>query len=149
MALELFAVRAAVRKKRFLPDHGDLRRLVSMARAQTFVRTALDGPSDLLSEMVTHLVRSPQDDYTDSLLAAAQRLEARRRARPPAGAADLSQREEGVLRYLQTRLTTREIAGELYISMNTLKSHLKSINRKLGASSRSDAVTRARTRGLL
>ena len=54
-----------------------------------------------------------------------------------------------VLRCLQTRLTTREITGELYISMNTLKSHLKSINRKLGASSRSDAVARAKDLGLL
>ena len=54
-----------------------------------------------------------------------------------------------MLGYLQTRLTTREIAGELYISMNTLKSHIKSIYRKLDASSRSDAVARARLIGLL
>ena len=40
-----------------------------------------------------------------------------------------------------------EIAGELYISMNTLKSHIKSIYRKLDASSRSDAVARARLIG--
>ena len=44
---------------------------------------------------------------------------------------------------------TREIAGELFISMNTLKSHLKSVYRKLDASSRSDAVARARAAGLL
>ena len=107
------------------------------------------GPSGLLSDLVALLVRSPRDDYSDSLLAAAQRVQARHAAGPAPGGAALSEREQEVLRCLQTRLTTREITGELYISMNTLKSHLKSINRKLGASSRSDAVARARTLGLL
>ena len=54
-----------------------------------------------------------------------------------------------MLRYLPTRLTTREIATELYISMNTLKTHLKSIYRKLDATSRGDAVARAKSLGLL
>ena len=52
-------------------------------------------------------------------------------------------------RYLPTRLTTREIATELYISMNTLKTHLKSIYRKLDTTSRGDAVARAKSLGLL
>ncbi len=120
-----------------------------MARVKGFCRTVVDGPPGLVGDLIAFLVRSRRDDYTDSLLTAAQRLQARRAARATPGGTTLTEREQEVLRCLQTRLTTREITGELYISMNTLKSHLKSINRKLGASSRSDAVARARTLGLL
>lgn len=61
----------------------------------------------------------------------------------------LSEREIGVLRYLASRLTYNEIAGHLYISVNTLKSHVKAVYRKLGASTRSEAVEIARRFGLL
>lgn len=43
----------------------------------------------------------------------------------------LSHRELTVLKYLATRLTTREIATELCVSMNTLRTHTRSIYRKL------------------
>jgi LuxR family maltose regulon positive regulatory protein len=46
-------------------------------------------------------------------------------------------------------LSIAEIASELYLSINTVKSHLKSINRKLGVSRRREAVRRARQLGLL
>ncbi len=149
LALELSVVRAEVQRQRGPTDHAGLQHIIEIARVHGFLRTVLDGPSGLLSDLVALLVRSPRDDYSDSLLAAAQRVQARHAAGPAPGGAALSEREQEVLHCLQTRLTTREITGELYISMNTLKSHLKSINRKLGASSRSDAVARARTLGLL
>jgi LuxR family maltose regulon positive regulatory protein len=56
----------------------------------------------------------------------------------------LTQREREVLRFLATRLTVREIADELYLSVNTLKFHLKAIYRKLGVNSRAEAVAAAR-----
>jgi LuxR family maltose regulon positive regulatory protein len=56
----------------------------------------------------------------------------------------LTDRERDVLRMLPSRLTLREIAGELYISVNTLKFHLKVIYRKLGCSSRAEAAAVAR-----
>jgi len=49
-----------------------------------------------------------------------------------------------VVRFLPSRLTLQEIANELYISMNTLKFHLKVIYRKLGVSSRAEAAEVAR-----
>ncbi len=52
----------------------------------------------------------------------------------------LTDREHEVLRLLPSRLTLREIADELFISMNTLKFHLKVIYRKLGCSSRAEAA---------
>jgi LuxR family transcriptional regulator, maltose regulon positive regulatory protein len=61
----------------------------------------------------------------------------------------ISEREHDVLRFLASRLTFGEISGHLYISVNTLKSHVKAIYRKLDANSRQQAVERARQVGLL
>ena len=57
----------------------------------------------------------------------------------------LTDRERDVLRLLPSRLTLREIAGELFISMNTLKFHLKVIYRKLHCRSHTEAADIART----
>jgi LuxR family maltose regulon positive regulatory protein len=56
----------------------------------------------------------------------------------------LSEREHEVLRHLSEMLSTAEIASELYISVNTVKTHLRSIYRKLSAAHRNEAVRRAR-----
>jgi LuxR family maltose regulon positive regulatory protein len=61
----------------------------------------------------------------------------------------LTERERAVLRYLPSRLTLREIASELYISLNTLKFHLKVIYRKLGVGSRAEAAEVARRMALV
>ena len=55
----------------------------------------------------------------------------------------LSEREREVLRHVAAMLSTAEIAAEMYISVNTVKSHLRSIYRKLSATHRSEAVRRA------
>ena len=62
----------------------------------------------------------------------------------PAGG-ELSERERTVLRLLSGPLSEKEIGNELFVSQNTVHSHVRSIYRKLGVSSRSDAVARART----
>jgi LuxR family maltose regulon positive regulatory protein len=62
---------------------------------------------------------------------------------------ELSERETEVLRYLPTMLTAGEIAGEMNVSINTVKAHMRSIYRKLGAARRREAVVRAGERGLL
>jgi LuxR family maltose regulon positive regulatory protein len=56
----------------------------------------------------------------------------------------LTEREREVLQHVARLLDTTEIASEMYISINTVKSHIKSIHRKLASSRRSDAVRRAR-----
>jgi LuxR family maltose regulon positive regulatory protein len=61
----------------------------------------------------------------------------------------LSRRETEVLRLLTTHLSHAEMAEELVVSVNTLRSHLKSIYGKLDAHSRMEAVERARELGLL
>ncbi len=127
---------------------GELDRAIVLARTHQFGLTLLDGGPELSALVVDRLRRSPRDAFSDAALAMADRMVLGGPA-PGVKTELLSLREQGVLRYLPTRLTTREISTELYISMNTLKTHLKSIYRKLDASSRGDAVARARRLGLL
>ena len=54
-----------------------------------------------------------------------------------------------MLDYLQTHLTFVEIGERLFVSRNTVNTHAGSIYRKLGVSSRGEAVERARAAGLL
>ncbi len=61
----------------------------------------------------------------------------------------LSEREQQVLRLLDSELSGPEIARALFISPNTLRTHTKHVFTKLGVSSRREAVARARERGLL
>ena len=55
----------------------------------------------------------------------------------------LTEREREVLRHVSDMLNTAEVASEMYISVNTVKTHLKNIYRKLAASHRREAVRRA------
>jgi ATP/maltotriose-dependent transcriptional regulator MalT len=61
----------------------------------------------------------------------------------------LTESEVRVLRYLPTDLSTREIGDELYLSVHTIKTHVKHLYAKLDAHSRREAVRRARALGLL
>jgi LuxR family maltose regulon positive regulatory protein len=63
--------------------------------------------------------------------------------------ATLSGKEHEVLEYLAELLTTEEIASTMYVSINTVRSHVRSILRKLSASRRNEAVRRAWELGLL
>jgi LuxR family maltose regulon positive regulatory protein len=71
-------------------------------------------------------------------------------ARPPAAAGgELSDRELAVLRMLHSELSLREIGSELFLSLNTIKTHTRNIYLKLGAGGRDEAVARGREQGLL
>lgn len=61
----------------------------------------------------------------------------------------LTDRELSILRALPGPLTQREIGRELYLSINTVKGYTKSLYRKLGVTSRAEAVGRARDMGLI
>ncbi len=61
----------------------------------------------------------------------------------------LSHAESRVLRYLPTKLSAPEIADELYLSVNTVKTHMRHLYDKLGAHRRHEAVEQARALGLL
>ena len=89
-----------------------------------------------------------------SLIAEILSLLAGRTPAPPPGGAQpplepLSNSEIRVLRYLPTNLSVPEIASELYVSRNTVKTHIQRLYTKLGTHRRGEAVERARALGLL
>jgi LuxR family maltose regulon positive regulatory protein len=62
---------------------------------------------------------------------------------------DLTERELDVLRLVAAGLSTRETAGRLYVSFNTVHTHIRTIYRKLGVGSRGEATARASEMGLI
>jgi LuxR family maltose regulon positive regulatory protein len=89
-----------------------------------------------------------------ALIAEIRSLLAGRTPAPPPAAVrpplePLSDSEIRVLRYLPTNLSAREIANELYVSTNTVKTHMHHLYAKLGTHRRGEAVERARALGLL
>ncbi|MEU6769890.1 LuxR C-terminal-related transcriptional regulator [Streptomyces sp. NPDC046759] len=69
---------------------------------------------------------------------------------PPSLVVDeLSAREREIVGKLAEMMSTEEIATDLYVSVNTVKTHLKSAYRKLGVNGRAQAVRRAREHGLI
>jgi LuxR family transcriptional regulator, maltose regulon positive regulatory protein len=74
----------------------------------------------------------------------AQRRQPSADEQPPLVVERLSEREREVLTLLSGMLSTAEIASEMYLSVNTVKTHLRSIYRKLSAAHRGEAVRRAR-----
>jgi LuxR family transcriptional regulator, maltose regulon positive regulatory protein len=61
----------------------------------------------------------------------------------------LTAKEHEVLGYLAQLFTTEEIAGAMFVSVNTIRTHVRNILRKLGASRRNEAIRRARELGIL
>jgi LuxR family transcriptional regulator, maltose regulon positive regulatory protein len=87
----------------------------------------------------------------DAQLARLDRLQRRLvgRSRPVRSGQPLTERERDVLRMLQGTLSLRDIGRELYLSPNTIKTHARTLYRKLDVSDRQDAVARGRELGLL
>jgi len=104
----------------------------------------------LLAEARTVINRCPDPGVAARQL---DRIESRHHIAGPAPVAhlveQLTERETAVLRYLPTRMSQREIASELYVSVNTVKTHCSAIYRKLGVGDRKAAVQTARDHHLL
>ena len=122
---------------------------LSKAEPEGFVRIFLDKGeplASLLREAATHDI---MPGYTSRLLAARTRpgrmsVSAEGVARRDQPLPErLSDRELEVLRLLAAGQTNDEVAEALFISLNTVKTHLKNIYAKLGASSRREAVAKA------
>jgi LuxR family transcriptional regulator, maltose regulon positive regulatory protein len=97
------------------------------------------------------LMNCPDPGRLPELLVRAERaLQLTTTRRPvPAADPDLSDRELAILRLLAGELSQREIGSHLYVSFNTVKSHTRSIFRKLSVTTRAGAVERGRELGLL
>jgi LuxR family maltose regulon positive regulatory protein len=102
----------------------------------------------LVAEARAIVERHPDPGILAGLLEATERPVAPPRLRRR-GDPDLSEREITVLRLLTSGLTRREIGQELFVSYHTIHSHTKAIYRKLGVSTRAEAVARARELGVI
>jgi LuxR family maltose regulon positive regulatory protein len=123
-------------------DHA-LERALALAQPQGLRRAFADHGPEALALLRRRLsqLRSGQP-FARGLLADGPAV--------PAGAsAGLSDREAEVLAMLPSELSYHDVAEQLYVSVNTVKTHVKSIYRKLGVATRREAVERARGEGLL
>jgi LuxR family maltose regulon positive regulatory protein len=111
------------------------------------VRVFLDlGPSLLGSLRAAY--RSDPGPYLRGLVAALEGAPDASRAQVAELPDQLTDRELAVMRFLPSRLSNAEIAEQLFISINTVKTHTRHIYQKLGVDGRRDAVERAERLGL-
>jgi LuxR family maltose regulon positive regulatory protein len=109
----------------------------------------LAGARTLMREIDELLAQRPDlGTLVDEAAALRVQLSRQRGASTPEASA-LTAAELRLLPLLSTHLTAAEIAAELFLSPHTIKAEVKSIYRKLGASSRNQAIARARELGLL
>ena len=127
-----------------------LKRALPLGEPSGYVRTFVDeggAMADLLREAAAQGIAL---EYVNKLLAAFEVAEhgALGQPGPPpqarASTETLSERELEVLRLLNTSLSSTEMADELVVSVNTVRTHVRSIYSKLGVHSRYEAVARAR-----
>jgi LuxR family maltose regulon positive regulatory protein len=112
-------------------------------------RGDLPGARGLVERARELIERSVDPGSLPALLSQVERLLASAPHRRVELATPLTERELVILRLLPTRLSSREIGRELYVSVTTVRSHIQAIYRKLGAATRAEAVAHARELGLL
>jgi LuxR family maltose regulon positive regulatory protein len=128
-------VRALVERQRgnFVLAHSALERGLDIVVAEGLRRSLDVGDPQVRALLAEHAAwGSRHEVFLAEVLAA-----------PTVGtptAADLSRREKEILAYLRTTMSVADIAAKLHVSVNTVKTHQKSIYRKLGVSSRREAV---------
>ena len=121
--------------------------VLAEVRAARSLLTRAAGDLERAQAMIAEL---PDPGRLPALAATVERLLAHAPARPQQRPIEEpSEGELAVLRYLATDLSQREIGARLYVSLNTVKTHTRELYRKLDVHSRSEAVTRAKTLGLL
>jgi LuxR family maltose regulon positive regulatory protein len=136
-----------------------LEKALSSGEPEGYIRIFVDEGPPMARLLYEALSRGIAPNYVQRLLAAfedATKDERRMTApssvvgRPSSALVEpLSERELEVLQLIAEGLTNREIAARLFLALNTIKSHTRNIYGKLGVSSRTQAVARAKTLGIL
>jgi len=127
-----------------------LEQALALAEPDGAYRAFLDGGGSVRSAMTVLI--PPTSRHAGFAGRILERFDAQ--APRPAGPADavsvpLTDSERAVLRFLPSHMTNEEISQALFLSINTVKTHLRSAYRKLGVSSRREAIARGRRLGLL
>jgi LuxR family transcriptional regulator, maltose regulon positive regulatory protein len=121
---------------------------VALAEEEGWMAVFLDAGHDPL-RLVRRLYRDNPSPYLRHLVDARLRTSPVRKVEVVDLVEQFSNRELAVLRYLPTRLDNAEISTELRVSINTVKTHLKHIYRKLGVDGRKAAIVAAEQLHLL
>ena len=149
-------IRRLVLLARTEAQHGDvlraldtLRRAVEAGRPEGYVRPFLEEAPQVLP-LLRVIFASRPEPYLAQLIAQTERAVPSTASNEPRSVMEpLTTRERQVLGYLPSHLSGPDIAARIYVSPNTVKTHLKAIYRKIGAASRAEAVVIAVSRGLL
>jgi LuxR family maltose regulon positive regulatory protein len=153
--VELQLIRANIALVARRPEATRLvRTTLDAAQRHGFLHTVLDTAPLLVEDVVSRPHLYPERANLGPLLSAyhdADDLQALPGGRPRQTAVvePLTKMEIRVLTRLADHLSYREIASDLYVSVNTVKTHISHVYYKLGVSSRSSAISRAATLGLL
>jgi LuxR family maltose regulon positive regulatory protein len=144
--LELRLLRASVAISQSSPRAPALaRQALAVAERHGFVQTVVDTAPQLVDDLIANSHLYPRTEQRAALITVG--LRARKRGAPASGQGKLpdplTAAEIRVLEKLSQRLTYTEIAAELYLSLNTVKTHVRHAYMKLGATSRSSAIKRA------
>ncbi|HZY08751.1 MAG TPA: LuxR C-terminal-related transcriptional regulator, partial [Ilumatobacteraceae bacterium] len=131
--------------------NGALRDALELALPERLIRSIIDPGPDVHKLLMSCTPTSELQPFVHELIEASSRTPAppRRVEGSVKLVESLTNREVTVLRYLCSRLTYEEIAAALYLSLNTLKTHVKAVYRKLEVVSRADAVTVGRSLRLI
>jgi LuxR family transcriptional regulator, maltose regulon positive regulatory protein len=129
---------------------GTLERVLGMAEPQGFRRVFVTGGTAVRDLLAKHLESGTAFwSFVRDLVDTPSELPVGPHRSPSGPDEPLTDRELTVLRYLQSVLSNEEIASKLFLSVNTVKTHVRNIYRKLGVSRRREAVQRARELHLL
>jgi LuxR family maltose regulon positive regulatory protein len=126
-----------------------LERALSLAEPEGYVRIFVDEGAPMAELLSQAAERGIAPNYVRELLSAFDVPEPKKPHRTQPLVEPLSDREIEVLRLAAAGLSNREIAEQLYISINTVKAHTKSVYRKLDVHNRTQAINRAQELGLL
>jgi LuxR family maltose regulon positive regulatory protein len=126
--------------------HERIEHAAHRAEPQSVLRPFAERSDDLAELLAQHAAWSTAHE---PFIAARSAQHTSRRSQRPRSHWDLTERERELLAYLRSMMTLAEIAQALFVSVNTVKTHQRSIYRKLGAASRREALSIAAARGIL